>query len=73
MTDTPTTPDLLKTPLGLPGSGRHRYAAAMSLYQSGQISEAVLEVYRICSPLDHQDPVDLLTERRLPLPAVLLR
>lgn len=55
-------------PLGLPGSGRHRYAAAMTLYQAGVISEAVLEVYRICSPLDAQDPVSLLLERRLALP-----
>ena len=47
-------------PLGLPGSGRQRYAAAMTLYQAGQISEAALEVYRICSPLDGQDPVPLL-------------
>lgn len=47
-------------PLGLPGSGRQRYAAAMTLYQAGQISEAALEVYRICSPLDMQDPVPLL-------------
>ena len=55
-------------PLGLPGSGRHRYAAAMTLFQAGLISEAALEVYRICSPLDGQDPVSLLRERRLPLP-----
>jgi len=47
-------------PLGLPGSGRQRYAAAMTLYQAGQLSEAALEVYRICSPLDAQDPVPLL-------------
>lgn len=47
-------------PLGLPGSGRQRYAAAMTLYQAGEISEAALEVYRICSPLDGQDPVPLL-------------
>lgn len=55
-------------PLGLPGSGRHRYAAAMTLFQAGLISEAALEVYRICSPLDAQDPASLLIERRLPLP-----
>ncbi len=56
-------------PLGLPGSGRQRYAAAMTLYQAGLISEAALEVYRICSPLDGQDPVSLLQERRLALPS----
>ncbi|WP_284324535.1 hypothetical protein [Cypionkella aquatica] len=47
-------------PLGLPGSGRQRYAAAMTLYQAGTLSEAALEAYRICSPLDHQDPAPLL-------------
>lgn len=61
-------PEGVHIPLGLPGSGRQRYAAAMTLYQAGTISEAVLEVYRICSPLDGQDPAALLMERRLPLP-----
>ena len=55
-------------PLGLPGSGRQRYAAAMTLYQAGVISEAALEVYRICSPLDCQDPLALLRARALDLP-----
>jgi hypothetical protein len=55
-------------PLGLPGSGRHRYAAAMTLFQAGVISEAALEVYRMCSPLDCQDPLSLLLERALDLP-----
>lgn len=55
-------------PLGLPGSGRQRYAAAMTLFQAGVISEAALEVYRICSSLDCQDPLSLLLERELDLP-----
>jgi hypothetical protein len=61
--------DPLYTPLGLPGSGRQRYAAAMALHRDGLISDAVLEVYRICSPLDAQDPVILLTAQHLPIPA----
>ena len=61
--------DPLFTPLGLPRSGRQRYAAAMGLYRDGHISEAVLEVYRICSPLDGQDPVALLLAQKLPIPA----
>lgn len=67
----PTAPmaDPLYTPLGLPGSGRQRNAAAMALHRDGQISDAVLEVYRICSPLDAQDPVELLTAQNLPIPA----
>lgn len=63
----PMTKDI-HIPLGLPGSGRQRYAAAMTLYQAGVISEAALEVYRICSPLDCQDPLALLRERALDLP-----
>jgi hypothetical protein len=51
----------INTPLGAPGSGRQRYAAAMALYQSGKICPQALEIYRICSPLDHQDPSALLS------------
>lgn len=62
---------LIHTPLGQRGSGRVRYGAAMALHARGELSEAALEVYRICSPLDAQDPVPMLAERRLapPLPA----
>lgn len=60
---------LLHTPLGQPGSGRVRYGAAMALHARGLIPEAALEVYRICSPLDAQDPAPLLAERGLaPVP-----
>lgn len=58
----------LALPLGLKGSGRGRYAAAMALYQAGEISAEVLEVYRIASARDHQDPAPLLAERGLRLP-----
>ena len=56
---------LLQAPLGEPGSGRVRYGAAMALHARGLLSEAALEVYRICSPLDAQDPAPLLRERGL--------
>lgn len=59
---------LIHTPVGQPGSGRVRYGAAMALHARGQLSEAALEVYRICSPLDAQDPAPLLAERGLSLP-----
>lgn len=61
--------DPLYTALGLPGSGRQRYAAAMALYRDGLLGGAALEVYRICSPLDAQDPFALLTAQNLPIPA----
>lgn len=55
----------LATPPGVPGSGRLRYAAAMQLYRRGRLGEEVLEVYRICSPLDAEDPLALLAARGL--------
>lgn len=65
---------LLHTPLGQPGSGRVRYGAAMALHARGLLPEAALEVYRICSPLDAQDPVPLLQERGIqPVPPPSVR
>ena len=40
----------------------------MARHSTGQISDAVLEVYRIASATDTLDPADLLTERGLPMP-----
>lgn len=50
---------LSDTPIGAPGSGAARYAAAMSLYQTGQMSAELLEIYRRCCKLDQEDPLDL--------------
>jgi len=55
----------LNTPLGAEGSGRRRYAAAMTLNRAGLVSDSVLEVFRICSPRDSEDPRDLLRGRGL--------
>ncbi len=52
----------ISLPLGSKGSGRARYAAAMALYQTGKISPQVLEIYRISSALDGQDPASMLAE-----------
>lgn len=57
---------LLATPLAEPGSGRHRYGAAMTFYNAGQIGADVLEVYRICANLDAEDPAAIMAERGLP-------
>ncbi len=54
---------LVKTPLGEPWSGRARYAAAMFLYNRGLMNAETLEVYRLCSRLDHQDPLSLIRQR----------
>ncbi len=50
----------LQVPAGPPASGRLRYAAAMYFYNRGQISEAALEVYRILSLIDGENPGPLL-------------
>ena len=55
----------LAIPLGQPGSGRLRYSAAMAQYRMGRLSAEALEVFRICSPRDGEDPVGLLAARGL--------
>lgn len=71
----------LATPPGVPGSGRLRYAAAMHLHRRGLLGDETLEVFRICAPLDAEDPAALLCARGLdgvapagsaPAPAQLL-
>ena len=59
---------LLHAPLGVAGSGRVRYGAAMELFRNGVISEAQLDAYRDASPHDGRDPAALLTDRGLPAP-----
>jgi len=56
---------LVDTPLGEPWSGRARYAAAMHFYRKGLMNAETLEVYRLCSRIDHQDPLPMLRERRV--------
>ena len=54
---------LVNTPLGEDWSGRTRYAAAMFFYKRGEMSAEALEVYRLCSRLDRQDPLSILRDR----------
>jgi Mor family transcriptional regulator len=51
---------LILTSSGEEWSGRARYAAAMHFYRKGEMSAEVLEIYRICSRIDHEDAVDAL-------------
>lgn len=60
----------LSAPLVEPGSGRVRYGAAMALHQRGRLSSEQLECYRIASADDGLDPILLLRERGLPVPAI---
>lgn len=52
----------ISRPLGAKGSGRARHAAAMKLYQSGKIGPDMLEIYRISSAMDGQDPEPMPAE-----------
>jgi hypothetical protein len=54
---------LVNAPLGEPWSGRARYAAAMYFHKRGEMSADTLEVYRICSRLDAEDPLPLVRDR----------
>ena len=56
---------LILSPAGEEWSGRARYAAAMYFYRMGEMSAEVLEIYRICSRLDHEDAVDALKAYRM--------
>lgn len=56
---------LILTPAGEEWSGRARYAAAMHFYRKGEMSAEVLEIYRICSRIDHEDAVDALRAYRM--------
>lgn len=49
------------------GAGRARYARAMTLYASGQITAAQLEAYRVAAASDGP-PDPIFTDRDLPLP-----
>lgn len=51
----------IRLPAGMPWSGRARYAAASSFYSRGMLDADVLEIYRILSRLDHEDPVARLS------------
>ena len=55
--------ELVNTPLGEAWSGRTRYAAAMYFYKRGELPPEVLEVYRLCSRLDGEDPLSIMRDR----------
>ena len=54
---------LINTPLGEHWSGRARYAAAMFFYRRGELNAETLEVYRICSRLDSENPLPIIRDR----------
>lgn len=68
MTPTDRARAWLHSPIGGAGSAWLRYAAAMSLWQAGELPVEALEVFRICATLDWEDPAELLAERGLSVP-----
>lgn len=60
--------EFLRMPVGEPGSGIVRYAAAMHLYQNRLMADEVLEIFRICAPDDDLDPHAELARLGIPNP-----
>lgn len=58
----------LLVPPGVPGSGRQRYAAAMTFHAAGLLGDGALEAYRIASPLDHEPPARVFSARAEAVP-----
>ncbi|WP_315924705.1 hypothetical protein [Mesorhizobium sp. SP-1A] len=54
---------LVNMPLGEAWSGRTRYAAAMWFHKRGAMDAETLEIYRICSRLDAEDPLPIIRDR----------
>ena len=65
--------ELLAEPVGTLNSGLTRYAAAMYFYQRGALHADALEVYRICSPFDDEDPLAALQRHGLARQCKLIR
>ena len=55
---------LLTIGLGMPGSGMVRYGAAMYFHRSGRMGADLLEAYRICCKLDHEDVLAVMASRK---------
>ena len=53
---------LLCTPPGIAWSGRTRYAAAMAFHAAGRMDAQTLELFRVLSRLDDEDPLTVLQQ-----------
>ena len=51
--------EYLNTPINIKKSGYTRYSAVMYFFNRGFLSEATLEIYRICCKFDHYNPVEI--------------
>ena len=62
----------LSTAIGQPGSGKVRYGAAMYFYARGDMPADMLEIYRLCSKLDREDPIKVARFEGIPVPPFVL-
>ena len=65
--------DFLRADLGVPGSGAVRYAAAMYFHKEKSMPHKMLEIYRICSKFDQEDPLDLARFEGVDIPPLAAR
>ena len=54
-----------------PGSGAGRYAAAMHFYARKMITLEMLEIYRMCSKFDKDDPIAVAIYENVALPPLV--
>jgi hypothetical protein len=62
--------DFLCAHVGATGSGAIRYAAAMYFYNLDMMPAGMLEIYRMCSKFDREDPIDLAKFEDIELPCL---
>lgn len=63
----------LRADLGVPGSGAVRYAAAMFFHKEKSMPHHMLEIYRICSKFDQEDPLAVATFEGVEIPPLAAR
>ena len=63
--------ELLLSDTGSGVDGTARYAAAMYFYNLDMLPADILEIYRRCSRLDNEDPIEVAKYEGLRLPRIL--
>ncbi|MGY9011811.1 MAG: hypothetical protein ACKVLN_06345 [Rhodobacterales bacterium] len=64
---------LLMADVGVPGSGAVRYAAAMYFHKEKSMPHNMLEIYRICSKFDQEDPLVVAKFEGVEIPPIVAR
>ena len=63
----------LRTDVGVPGSGAVRYAAAMYFHKEKSMPHHMLEIYRVCSKFDQEDPLVVAKFEGVEIPSLAAR